>query len=206
MKAIVVGSSNWFNGDGYVGNPVVNFYNPSTDANVEIWSGGSVWLLDSHTPENFASAVETLILGRSSDQGYGLTLADISWNEGRPSSPRAFANPSRTLNSAFQISTARDAQVSYSVDISTALTLSGGQSGTVFVEYADDSGFTTNVVEIGRFVNGNTGTLALGLAITQVNTATVAGIVPAGKYVRLRTANTTGTPTFTFRSSQEVLI
>src|SRR6478609_3982322 len=71
-----------------------------------------------------------------------------------PSTP-SFANPSRTLNSAYQISSTRAALVSYSVDILCSATLIGGQTGTVFLEYADDSGFTTNVVEVGRFVNGN---------------------------------------------------
>lgn len=119
---------------------------------------------------------------------------------------RVFAAPTRSLNTAFQPSATRDAQVSYSVDIATTVSLSGGAVGTVFLEYADDSGFTTNVVEIGRTVSGNTGTLVVGLTLNQAATAQLNGIVPAGKYVRLRTANTTGTPTFTYRSSQEVLL
>lgn len=120
--------------------------------------------------------------------------------------PRSFATPTRSLNTAFQISTTRDALVSYSVDIATSVSLVGGAVGTVFIEYADDSGFTTNVKEIGRTVNGNTGTLVVGLTLNQIATAQITGIVPLAKYVRLRTANTTGTPTFTFRSAEEVLL
>ncbi len=119
---------------------------------------------------------------------------------------RSYSSPSRTLNSAFQPSTTRDAQVSYSVDIATSVSLAGGAVGTVFLEYADDSGFTTGVTEVGRTVNGNTGTLVDGLTLNQTATAQLNGIIPASKYVRLRTANTTGSPTFTFRSSQEVLL
>lgn len=119
---------------------------------------------------------------------------------------RSFAAPTRSLNTAFQVSTTRDSLVSYSVDIATSVSLSGGATGTVFVEYADDSGFTTNVVEIGRTVNGNTGTLVVGLTLNQIGTAQITGIAPAAKYVRIRTANTTGTPTFTFRSAEEVLL
>lgn len=74
------------------------------------------------------------------------------------------------------------------------------------MSYADDSGFTTNVVEVGRFVNGQTGTLVVGLTLNQTNTAQLNGIVPANKYTRLRTQNNTGTPTFTYRSGQEVLL
>lgn len=117
----------------------------------------------------------------------------------------SYANPSRTLNSAYQISSTRAAFVSYAVDISATLTISGGATGTVFLEYADDSGFTTNVVTVNSSANGNTGTLTVGLSLTQTATGTVAGVIPAGKYVRLRTANTTGSPSFTFRSAQEVL-
>lgn len=118
---------------------------------------------------------------------------------------RSFANPSRTLNSAFQISSTRDAIVSYTVDISASLTLSGGATGTVTLEYADDSGFTTNVVTVQSSVNGNTGALTIGLSLTQTASASLCGVIPAGKYVRLRTANTAGTPSFNYRGSQEVL-
>ena len=119
---------------------------------------------------------------------------------------RSASSVTLTLNSGSQISTTRDAVVSYSVDIACTLSLSGGQTGTLFLEYADDSGFTTNVVEVGRSVNGNTGTLTIGLNITQNITAAVSGYIPAGKYRRLRTANTVGSPSFNWRSGQEVLL
>lgn len=119
---------------------------------------------------------------------------------------RSFAFPSRTLNSAFQISTTRDASVSYAVDIGATLTLTGGQTGTVILEIADDSGFTTNVQTVNSTANGNTGTLTIGLSLTQTSTATLAGIIPANKFVRLRTVNTTGSPSFTYRTGQEVLL
>ncbi len=113
--------------------------------------------------------------------------------------------PTRTLNSAFQISTLRGTFVNYSVDIACALSLTGGQTGTVFLEIANDSGFTSGVQELTRAVNGNTGTLTIGLNITQNSTGQVSGYVPPAKYVRIRTANTTGTPTFNYRSGQEVI-
>src|SRR5262245_58649875 len=115
-------------------------------------------------------------------------------------------NVSRSLNSAFLISQNQDSFVQYSVDISAQLTLSGGETGTVFLEYADDEAFTTNVIEVARGANGNTGTLSLGLSITQIVSAQVSGMIPYAKYTRLRTANTTGTPTFTYRSGQEAHI
>lgn len=134
----------------------------------------------------------------------------VDYIKNKPTIPsatsRSFSSPTRSLNTAFQASTTRDAQVSYSVDIATSVSLSGGAVGTVYLRYADDSGFTTNVVEVGRTVNGNTGTLVVGLTLNQTATAQVNGIIPSGKYVKLVTENTTGTPTFTWRSGQEVLL
>lgn len=135
---------------------------------------------------------------------YGLTASDII---GLPDTASlAVSNPSRSLNSAFQISATRDANVNYTVDIAATLSLTTGQSGTVALKYADDSGMTTNVVTVQSSVNGNSGTLAIGLGLTQTATAALSGIIPAGKYVKLVTTNTTGTPTFTMRAAQEVLL
>lgn len=151
-------------------------------------------------------AAYAAIISAATSFGYSVSSADIVGLEWLGSANSfAFANPSRTLNNAFQISTTRDANVTYAVDIACAISLTTGEQGTVFLEYADDSGFTTNVVEVCRSVNGNTGTLSIGLALTQNATGCVSGMIPAGKYARLRTQNNTGTPTFTFRRAQEVL-
>lgn len=123
-----------------------------------------------------------------------------------PSASRSYAYPTRTLNSGYQISTTRDAAVSYTVDIAATLSLTSGQAGSVVLEYADDSGFTTNVKTVCQTVNGNTGTLTIGLNLTQTASGTLSGIIPANKYVRIRTVNTTGSPSFTYRGSQEVLL
>ena len=112
----------------------------------------------------------------------------------------------RSFNTSFQLSTTHDGTVEYSVDVSCSLSLTTGATGTVFLEIADDSAFTTNVQELSRFVNGNTGTLTIGLGLTQNVTGVLSGFVPRGKYVRIRTNNTSGSPTFTYRSGQETLI
>lgn len=117
---------------------------------------------------------------------------------------RTYSNPSRSLNTAFQVSTTQDSRVRYSVRIANTLTLSGGAAGDVVLEYADNSGFTTNVKEVGRVGNGNTGTLVVGLTLNDAIAVQVDGEIPAGKYVRLRTSNTTGTPTYTILTAQEV--
>lgn len=118
----------------------------------------------------------------------------------------SFAYPTRSLNTAFQISTTQNTIVSYSVDIACTISLTTGQTGTVTLQYADDSGMSTNLKTVCSTANANTGSLTIGLNLTQTSTGTLSGMIPSGKYVKIVTANTTGTPTFTMRTSQEVLI
>lgn len=131
--------------------------------------------------------------------------ASLDYIKNKPAA-RSQSSASRSLNSAFQISSTRDCFANYSVDIATSLTLTTGQAGTVYLEIASDSGFTTNLQELARFVNGNTGTLTIGLSLAQNVTGTLSGYIPSGYYARLRTQNNTSTPTFTYRSGQEVLL
>lgn len=113
------------------------------------------------------------------------------------------SSTTRALNTAFQVSSARPSMVSYGVDVAATISLTTGQTGTVALKYADDQAFTTNVKTVQSSANGNTGSLTIGLNLTQTATASVTGIIPAGKWVELVTTNTTGTPTFTYRTGQE---
>lgn len=119
---------------------------------------------------------------------------------------RSQSAASRSLNSAFQPSATRDCQVTYSVDISCTSTLLGGQGGTVVLEIATNAGFTTGVQTLAQFVNSNSVSLAIAITVTQINTACLSGFIPAGYFVRIRTVNNTGTPTFTYTAGQEVLL
>jgi hypothetical protein len=131
---------------------------------------------------------------------------DLSNKPTIPSATRTFTNPTRSLNTAFQISTTQDAEVEYSVDVSCTMSLTSGQSGTVVLEYADNVGMSTNVKTVSRVTNSNSGALTIGLALTQIGGAPISGVIPAGKYARIRTVNNTGTPTFTLQNAQEVLL
>lgn len=115
---------------------------------------------------------------------------------------RTYTNPTRTLNTAFQISATRDCMVSYSVDITVAALILAGTSGRVYLEYANETGFTTGVTVVGSTGNAIGGVLN----VNNLATANLAGLIPAGKFVRLRTANVSGTPTYTFMSAQEVIL
>lgn len=113
---------------------------------------------------------------------------------------------SRTLNTIFQVSATRNALVVYSIQIQVTASIAGGQNGDVILEIASDSGFTTNVQTLAISGVGQTYTLAVALQGVQPQTQPVTGFVPAGYYTRLRTVNNTGTPVFTYRSGQEVLL
>lgn len=116
------------------------------------------------------------------------------------------SSASRTLNSIFQVSTIRNALVIYSVQITVSASITGGQNGDVILEIASDSGFTTNVQTVAVSGLGQTYTLAIALAGVQPQTTVVSGFIPAGYYSRLRTVNNTGTPSFSYRAGQEVLL
>lgn len=120
-----------------------------------------------------------------------------------PSAPTITNGVSRPINStAFQPHATLPSTVRYTVTIASTLSLSGGQDGSVFLETSADG--STGWTEIARVRNGNTGTLSLGLNTVQTHTYELSGAVEAGYYVRLRTVNNTGTPTFTYVTGQEV--
>lgn len=112
----------------------------------------------------------------------------------------------RALNTAFQISATRDADVSYSVQITVTASIAGGQNGDVILEIAADSGFTTSVQTLAIFGSGQTYTLAIAIQGVQPQTSVLAGFVPAGFWTRLRTVNNVGVPTYSYRAGQEVLL
>lgn len=137
------------------------------------------------------------------------------WNQTNTSSldyiknkPAAYSQStaSHSLNSIFQVSSTRWSFVTYSVDISCTSTLVGGQSGTVFLEISPSNTFASGIQEIGEFTNGNSVSLAIAITVVQVNTGCISAMIPPGYYARLRTANNTGTPTFTYKSGFEVLL
>lgn len=166
----------------------------------------SVDLTGVHSYEDFREAISASMVANA--PGGAITESDIGWPSIDPAKAQSasFTNPSRSLNSAFQISTTRNAMAFYSVSIPTNLSLTGGENGAVVLEYADDNGISSNVITVGTVRNGNTGTLTIGLNTLASMGCQVSGMIPAGKYVRLRPVDTTGSPIQAFVNSQEVLI
>lgn len=137
--------------------------------------------------------------------GAGYTISNLFWASGGLSAAaKSFSNPSRSINTAYQVSS--DTLVTASLEIDASLSLTTGAKGTATLEYADDSGFTTNVKTAGISVNGNTGTLVVGLNTVGAGGGVVSGLIPASKYYRVRTTNVTGTPSYGSLSVQEVTL
>ena len=83
----------------------------------------------------------------------------------------------RSLNSAFQPSSTRPALVTYSVRITTTVSIGSNQNGDVVLEVASDSGFTSNVQTLSVGENGQTVTLAIALNSIQAQTVFYSGTI-----------------------------
>lgn len=115
--------------------------------------------------------------------------------------PRSFTYPTRSMNTAYQVSAAQDAYVNYTVDVGVTSLLLAGSTGRVYLDYADNAAMTTNLITVNESPNGTGGVLN----VTNIGPGNVHGWIPAGKYVRIRTVAASGTPTFTYVRGEEVL-
>lgn len=128
--------------------------------------------------------------------------------KGRLTAASSGASPSvstptfSSTTTSTQLSTTRAAYVQYSYP--TSLTsLLANQSLTATLQYADDSGFTTNIVTFSSDNTGCSGIINLVLS----GRLQVQGIVPAGKYRKVTLAQSGGaTVPTTLSSGQEVLL
>lgn len=101
-----------------------------------------------------------------------------------------------------QLSATRSAQVYYNFPTSMSSIL-GTLSVTATLQYADDSGFTSNVVNLNSDSTGCSGLLNLVLT----GRLQVQGIIPAGKYRRVIFAQSGGVSIpSTLSSGQEILM
>lgn len=122
------------------------------------------------------------------------------------SASRTFSYPTRSLNTCYQISATNDADFHYKVDVTSSLSLTAGAQGTVIATSYTNSGCTTGAQVIADGTNGQSGTLIIGLGISQVASVGLDGTAPSGKWLKLTTANTSGTPTFALRAVQAEVV
>lgn len=156
-----------------------------------------------------STAANLSVSGATTSNAGSMSASDKTKLDAYPAyGARSFSTPTFSASTtASQLSTTRDADVNYAYDASIAITLLGGQGLTAVLEYADNSGMSTNIVVVDS--NGATSTGLAGLS--QVQTLKVTGTIPAGKYRRVRfVATATGTATAptapsALKAGQEVL-
>lgn len=106
----------------------------------------------------------------------------------------------------WQVSPTRPANVAYSVAITKTATIGGGSTGYVLLEIAATNSATPgDWQEVARLYNGQTITLAVALQSVQVIAGQIGCVVPVGYYVRLRSVNVAGSPSYSYQSGQEVV-
>lgn len=131
------------------------------------------------------------------------TSSAIDYIKNKPSTTASYSSPAfSSITTATRLSTTRDAYVNYVFPTSMTSLLTS-QSLTATLQYADDSGMSTNLITANVDVNGCSGILSLTLA----GRLQVSGRIPPNKYRRVVLAQTGGaTVPTTISSSQEVLI
>jgi hypothetical protein len=109
-----------------------------------------------------------------------------------------------TASTGYQISTTRAAQVCYEGLFSTTSTIGGPSSASVFLETADTNSTTqSDWTTRAQQTYSNTITLALVLNQVQSNNWSFCRTIPAGKFVRLRSGNLTGTASVSLNATQQ---
>lgn len=122
--------------------------------------------------------------------------------QGDPGVPTSMSStvPARAFNTNFTPNGSKGTWLCYTVSISSNLTLTGGQTGSVSL-LSDLS--STPTTERARISNGNSGTLVIGIAITNLQVGTICYLCPPGHNVRLVN---TGTATVSIVAQNEVEI
>lgn len=182
---------------------VVPYFLDGTTGAVVSYYGVDFSIVGVNSGSDVIAAAEAAVNAYATAQGYTLTNG-IIWYLGATNPARVVNTPTRALSTAYQASATQDSLVFMSVEIDAALSLSGGAKGTCTLEVSPTSGFST-VVNDSETINGNTGTLTIGLNTVGAGGGAMVAFVPAGYYYKAVTANTTGTPTFTVLGTTEVV-
>jgi hypothetical protein len=169
--------------DATVSNTVTTYTNPT---------GAAFWMYFNPA----TSQLEPLGLGNCSIVSGSLQAPTAA----APSIATATTN--RSLNTAYQISSLRAAEITCYVDL-TMTSVLGTITGSVQIQYADDAAFTTNVRTVSPAVKVATGGI---LSLTSTNTITLTAQIPIGKYVKLVSASSGGTVTFSSATCAETLL
>lgn len=114
---------------------------------------------------------------------------------------------SSTSATGFQVHATKPAMVFYAIKINTTSSIGSGQEGEVYLDLASTNSTTpSDWAMANKISNGQSYTLAIAIQGTQPLVQVVSGMVPAGYYVRLRSNNVTGSPTYSYITGQETVI
>lgn len=141
--------------------------------------------------------------------GAGLTGGTITGTGTIGMVPMSMGSPSRALVTStsalgFQVSATRPAEVRYEGTFQTTSTIGGPAAISVFLETADTNSSTPgDWTTVARQSNSNTVTLAIALQSVDVEPWSLSRLIPAGKFVRIRSGSVTGTASATINAEQQ---
>jgi len=190
-------------------NTLVSGTNIKTLNGNTLLGSGDLIINNNYTAGSGINITSNIITNLSPDQTVTLTAGNrMSITGTYPNFTIGYVEPTintpvvRTLNSNFTISTTKQAMVSYSVTCSvTNPLLIGTSSAMSYLEYSTNAGSTWLLPA----QNGNSSGVGITvtLQLTNGQTGTLVGIIPANALVRLRTA-TTGTASVTYITGTEI--
>lgn len=202
------------------GNSVITPYGSFQDIDTNTLLSNYFWNFDYSTYDDkttLIAALKAAIVAQAVTLGYTtftttdiIEITDIS--EIIPVLPRSFNNvPSASIvtgtgATGTQISTTRDAHITYSPTMVTTASISGNASDVIVLEICSTNSATSaNWIEIARVTNAQALSLAVTLQSVQTTAGILSGILPAGYYRKIR-AITSGTVSNSMSSGQEVLL
>lgn len=167
---------------------------------------------------DIVNAAKAFILGAyASAMGYTLSASDLIWPNDVavqiaailvPPVASALSLSLQTSTGAVgtQVSTTRSSYVMLNGNVSTTASIGGNAAGDIILEVAPTNSATAgDWVEWGRIGNSQAITLALTLNSVQVTKGMVVAFVPAGYYVKARTAGS-GTVSYTLTNAKQILV
>lgn len=114
--------------------------------------------------------------------------------------PIAVSDRTVAAGTAYVPSTSRYTSVSVSASVSCSLTITGGTAGSTALAISPDNiTYTTK----SQILNSSTGSLVVGVAVTNINGGPLTCTVPPGYYYKIINTTTTGTPTFSILTTAQ---
>jgi hypothetical protein len=173
-------------------------YVPMNAANIVLTTTGTSGA-STYNPSSASFNIPQYSGGTTYTAGNGIGIASNVISVVQPT----ISTPTRTLNTAFTISTTKAATVCYTVALSvTNPLILGTSTATSTLQYSTNGGSTwVNVCQASA--SSGVG-VTVTIALTQGQTSTLFGVLPANSLVKIVSA-TTGTASVTLNSAQETV-